>query len=64
MKSEFASGTTYTGAAIAVGSGLSLNEIGVIVGIVLGVAGFLYNVYAKERLIKIAKNKGVNVVEE
>lgn len=64
MKSELATVTTYGGAATTIVCGFTLNEWGMIVGIVLGVSGFIYNIWVKERLIKIAKSKGVNVIEE
>lgn len=64
MKSELATVTTYGGAATTVVCGLSLNEWGVVVGIVVALSGFAYNVWSRERLIKIAKSKGVTMMEE
>lgn len=64
MKTEVATLSTYSGAAVTVVCGFTLNEWGMIVGIAVGVGGFLYNIWVKERLIKIAKAKGVNVIEE
>ena len=54
----------YGGGLTAFLSGLSLSDVGVIVGIVLGVAGFVYNIWHTTQLRKIARNKGVNITED
>lgn len=64
MKSEIGSATTYLGAMAAFLGGLSINDWFALSGIILGLAGFIYNILVKERLIKIARAKGVNVIEE
>lgn len=64
MKSEIATVSTYGGATASVFFGLTLNEWGVLVGIFVAIAGFGYNVWSRERLIKIAKSKGVTMIEE
>lgn len=64
MKSEAATATTYLGAMAATIGGWSISEWFAVSGIILGVAGFVYNIFVKERLIKIARSKGVNVIEE
>ena len=64
MKSEIGTVGQYSGAAATFVFGLTLNEWGMIVGMAVGIIGFAYNVWVKERLIKIAKSKGVNIGEE
>lgn len=47
--SEVATKVQYTGAGTTVIFGLSLNELGVITGIIIGVLGFLTNWYYSHR---------------
>jgi hypothetical protein len=44
-----ASKTTYTGASVTLGGWLVSSEAAVLVGIVLGVAGFAVNLYFRSR---------------
>lgn len=57
MQEKASAVAMYGGSLTAVVGGLSLSDIGVIVGIVLGVAGFVYNIFHKERMLKELKNK-------
>lgn len=45
----------YGGAASAVLFGLTANELAAVGGLVIGVLGFAYNVYDKQRHFKLAK---------
>lgn len=54
----------YYGAATAILSSLTLNDIGVLVGIIVGVVTCGYNIWYKNKLLKIAQQKGVNIVED
>ena len=47
----------YGGSGAAVVSGLSYRDRGVVIGIVIGVLGFLYNIYYKERVFSELKKK-------
>ena len=57
----FAKTTTYAGALLSIVSGMTLTEIGVIVGIVVGVAGFIaaqywqYKRYVLDKRVAMAK---------
>ena len=54
----------YGGSWLAVISGLSLSDIGVLVGIFLSVAGFISNEIHKYKLRKIAREKKVIIDSE
>lgn len=47
----------YGGSGAAVISGLSLSDWGVVIGIIIGVLGFVYNIYHKERVFSELKKK-------
>lgn len=61
MHEKASSAAIYGGAIIA---GFSISDWGIIVGIVCTIAGLIYNITYKERMLKIAKNKGFNVEED
>lgn len=55
--SNYATQAQYLGGGTALVFGLSLNEWGVLVGIVIGVLGFIVNVYYKHRAQKMLEQK-------
>ena len=54
---KIASAGTYAGGVIAALSGLTLNEWGVIIGILLGLGGFAANLWFKHRILKLAREQ-------
>lgn len=54
---RIATAGTYTGSAIAAFSGLTLNEWGVVVGIVLGTLSFIANIWFKHRILRLARDR-------
>jgi hypothetical protein len=46
---KVASGTTYAGAATTVTSWLTLNNVGVVIGILVALAGYVTNAYYRRR---------------
>ncbi len=51
----------YGGSVLSVIAGLSISDWGVIIGVCLGVAGFISGEIHKRKLIKIAMKKGVSI---
>ena len=65
MSDKLATGISYTFSGITVtGAALSFNEAMLLGGFLLGVATFLYNVWAKERVIKADKIYKKAMLEE
>lgn len=58
MPDRIATNVSYAGATTAVVGGLSFNEWVGLAGVIVALATFIYNVWYKERLIRIAKEKG------
>lgn len=58
MPDRIATNVSYAGATTAVVGGLSFNELIALTGVIVALATFIYNVCYKERLIRIAKEKG------
>lgn len=54
---RIASAGTYAGSVIAALSGLTLNEWGVIIGVLLAIGSFVANLWFKYHIIKIAKSQ-------
>jgi hypothetical protein len=55
--SHYASQAQYAGAGAAVFFGLTLSDWGFLVGILIGIAGFIVNVYYKHRAQKMLEQK-------
>ena len=55
--SAAASKASYTGASIAVVSGISLNQLGVIIGMAVAIGGFLVNWYYRHKTYQLRKKE-------
>lgn len=54
---DIGSKVQYTGATGSIIAGLALSEIGVIIGIIVGICGFFVTWYYKHRAFKIYKQR-------
>ena len=61
MKEHVNSAAIYAGAIMA---GISINDICAIIGVLLAIAGFLFNIWSKERMIKILREKNELTLKE
>lgn len=57
MTDRVATATSYIGAGTAVVGGLNFNEWLALGGLIVAILGFIYNVWYKERLLKVARQK-------
>lgn len=48
---------TYTASGVSIAFGLSLNEIGAIIGATVAVLSFIANIYYKHQHLKLARQK-------
>jgi len=65
MSDKAATGVSYTASAATLVLGaLSLNDWVMLGGLATGLAGLLYNIWFKERVIKVIRERGVNIMEE
>lgn len=64
MPDRFASAATYTSSVGLVIFGMQLSDLALLVGMVLGIATYLTNLYFKRQMLKIAQTKGVNISKE
>lgn len=51
----------YAGSLASLLGGLSLNEVAALVGVVLAIASFGWNVWYRLQLLKLAKSKGFRI---
>lgn len=64
MADKFASATAYVSSAGLVFFGMELSDIALIAGMVIGLLTYLTNLYYKHQMLKVAKQKGVNISKE
>lgn len=66
MSDKVATSTTYVSSIITIfGGAISLNEFLMLLGGVLGIVTFVYNVWYKERLLAALKAKdNINIIQE
>jgi hypothetical protein len=64
MTDRIASGVSYASSVGLVFFGMELSDIALIGGLIIGALTYFTNLYYKHQMLKVAKQKGVNISKD